>query len=274
MENFWHTFRKLAFQRTESTQVKEQHSSGNCSTEQVSVCCSSRVSYVETILNEPCTAPAIYLTALTHRSTVHDNPGHESRESNQRLEFLGDAVLDLIVSEYLYTLFPDSDEGHLSSNRAKIVNRKSLAGFASAIQLGQQLIIGESADKRKIRESESALADAFEAFVGAVYLDKGIEKVRMFIMNHVIALVDVQKLATIEHNYKSRLIEYTQAGHLPAPHYKVIREDGAEHEKTFTIQVSVDGRILGTGRAPRKKDAEQAAACTALRTLKNPEETS
>ncbi|UWX57482.1 ribonuclease III [Chlorobaculum sp. MV4-Y] len=207
----------------------------------------------------------IYRTALTHRSVLHDHhSGEHKPESNQRLEFLGDAVLDLLISEHLFKQFPGSDEGHLSSNRAKIVNRKSLAAFARELELGKHLIIGESADKQKIRTSESALADAIEALVGAIYLDQGLAGAERFITNHVIARVDLHKLVESEYNYKSRLIEYTQSRQLPPPLYTVIAEEGAEHEKTFVVEVSCNGQPLGKGTAPRKKDAEQLAAREAM----------
>jgi ribonuclease-3 len=219
---------------------------------------------LEHLTGRPCNR-LIYRTALTHRSVLHDHHGDADRpESNQRLEFLGDAVLDLLISEHLFKQFPGSDEGHLSSNRAKIVNRKSLAAFARELQLGEHLIIGESADKQKIRDSESALADAFEALVGAIYLDQGLAGAERFIMNHVIARVDLHKIVEAEYNYKSRLIEYTQSRQLPPPLYTVIAEKGAEHEKHFTVEVSCNGLSLGRGTAPRKKDAEQLAAREAM----------
>ncbi|ASQ89660.1 ribonuclease III [Prosthecochloris sp. GSB1] len=209
----------------------------------------------------------IYTTALTHRSVVNDHPG--TRDSNQRLEFLGDAVLDLVISEHLYRTFPESDEGKLSSNRSKIVNRKSLASFAARIALGQHLLVGESADEKKIRSSESALADAFESLVGAVYLDLGLSATREFIERHIVAHLDLRRLDAIEHNHKSRLIEYAQSHQIEPPVYTVIAEEGAEHEKTFTVEVSFEGAPLGRGTAGRKKDAEQLAARTALSVLEN-----
>ncbi|MBF0586326.1 ribonuclease III [Prosthecochloris sp. N3] len=269
MEHFWQKISRFAFQRSESAPLPVPAPADSSDTARRSSCRDLEV-WVSTLLKEPCRSVTIYRTALTHRSVVHDSTENLPAEtSNQRLEFLGDAVLDLIISEHLYRLFPESDEGHLSSNRAKIVNRKSLAGFARAIDLGEKLIIGESADKRSIRFSESTLADAFEAFIGAIYLDKGLDAARGFIARHVIELVDVRKLATIEHNHKSRLIEFAQSNRMPSPVYSVVGEEGAEHAKTFIVQVSVDGRVCGTGKASRKKDAEQAAAFEALQTLQN-----
>lgn len=227
--------------------------------------------FILRITGSPGINPGIYLTAFTHRSVTHDVSA-ASAESNQRLEFLGDAVLDLVISEYLYLTFPESAEGELSSNRAKIVNRKALAGFAQSMGLGEHLIIGESADQSKIRCSESALADAFESLTGAIYLDKGLDAARAFVIKQVIGHVDFQTLVTSEHNYKSRLIEYTQSHHVPPPLYTVVAEVGAEHEKIFTVEVVCAGYICGRGTAPRKKDAEQLAAREALDMLTRAEQ--
>ncbi len=225
----------------------------------------STLSWLAALTGTTCGDSGIYSTALTHRSVVHDHPG--AMESNQRLEFLGDAVLDLVISEHLYTTFPAGDEGKLSSNRSKIVNRKSLAAFARKISLGRHLFVGESADVQKIRTSESALADALESLIGAIYLDRGLSVTRAFIERHVVRHVDLHKLDALEHNHKSRLIEYTQSHQLESPVYTVIAEDGAEHEKMFTVEVSCAGYPLGRGTAGRKKDAEQLAAREALRVL-------
>ena len=226
------------------------------------------ISWLERLTGRPCRWIMLYRTALTHRSLLHDIPQDtEQPESNQRLEFLGDAVLDLLISEHLFKQFPSSDEGHLSNNRSKIVNRKALAGFANTLGLGEHLIIGDSAEKQRIRTSESALADAIEALIGAIYLDQGIAGAERFIMNHIIAKVDLNRIVEEEHNHKSRLIEYAQSHHLPPPLYCIIAQEGAEHEKTFVIEVSCGGTILGRGRAARKKDAEQLAAREALNLL-------
>lgn len=226
------------------------------------------IAWLAGLSGRACRRTALYRTALMHRSVLHDLPQEsEHPESNQRLEFLGDAVLDLLVSEHLFKQFPTSDEGHLSNNRSKIVNRKSLAAFALRLGVGEHLFIGESADKERIRTSESALADAFEALIGAIYLDQGIAGAERFILTHVIGGIDLQRVVEEEHNYKSRLIEYAQSRHLPPPQYCVVGEEGAEHEKTFTIEVSCRGIILGRGSAPRKKDAEQVAAREAMALL-------
>ncbi|PWW82924.1 ribonuclease III [Prosthecochloris marina] len=262
MEKFWQKLGSFAFHRSQG----DDKSCTKSNTENGSLTIQdTTIAWFKKLLGYPPSNSKVYVTALTHRSIVHDQA--EPADSNQRLEFLGDAVLDLIISEHLYTCFPDSDEGKLSSNRAKIVNRKSLAGFARKISLSEHLLIGESADKSKICSSESTLADAFEALIGAIYLDMGLAETKNFIQRHVISHVDLKKLDAVEHNYKSRLIEYTQSRQLAPPVYAVVSEEGAEHEKLFTIEVSCDGKPLGRGTAGRKKDAEQSAAKEALATL-------
>ena len=262
MEQFWQKLASFAFHRTEenfvTARIESDHPLASAGL------CDSTIEYIRNLVGEPGSNLSLYLTALTHRSVVHDPATPHPIESNQRLEFLGDSVLGLLISEYLFTRFPDCDEGVLSSNRAKIVNRKSLAGFARTLNLGDHLLLGESADHLKIRTSESALADALESLIGAIYLDRGIRAAFEFIMKHLIEHVNFNTIVESEHNHKSRLIEYTQSHHLPPPVYTVIAENGVEHEKTFTITVTCDGQLLGSGTAPRKKDAEQLAAREAM----------
>ncbi|MEI7825829.1 MAG: ribonuclease III [Chlorobiaceae bacterium] len=260
MEQFWHKLTSLAFHRSgESSDDSENRSYAESTT-----LSPETVAYLQRIIGEPGNNLQLYQTALTHRSLVHDPATAYLIESNQRLEFLGDSVLGMLISEYLFRHFPASAEGELSSNRAKIVNSKSLAGFARSLGLGQHLLLGESADHHKIRISESALADAFESLIGAIYLDKGIQIAFDFVIRNIIQHPNFKTIVAAEHNYKSRLIEYTQSNHLPPPLYSVITETGAEHEKSFTVGVTCTGQLLGTGTAQRKKDAEQLAAKEAM----------
>jgi ribonuclease III len=222
------------------------------------------VAYVTNLLGEAGDNMQLYQTALTHRSFVHNPATQEPLESNQRLEFLGDSVLGLLISDYLFRNFPASAEGELSSTRAKIVNSRSLAGFARTLTLGDHIILGDSPDHQNIRGSESALADAFESLIGAIYLDKGLQKAYDFVIQHIIEHVNFNSIVASEYNYKSRLIEYTQSHHLPPPLYAVLEEAGAEHAKTFTVTVTCNEQLLGTGTARRKKDAEQLAAKEAM----------
>ena len=262
MVQFWQQLTSYAFPRSEDNLIRytieDNHPLITAGLSE------KTIDYLLRLVGVPGINLPIYLTALTHRSVVHDPATPSIIESNQRLEFLGDSVLALLISDYLFKRFPENAEGKLSSNRAKIVNRKSLAGFARSIGLGDHLLIGDSADEHKIRNSESALADAFESLIGAIYLDRGIQAASDFISRHIIEHVNFTTIVAAEHNYKSRLIEYTQSHHLPPPVYSVMTESGAEHEKTFTIGVTCTCHFLGKGTALRKKDAEQLAAKEAM----------
>lgn len=254
MEQFWQKLTSFAFHRTGENSLEPK----------ASALSSDTVDYLLRLVGAPCNNMLLYQTALTHRSVVHDPATPDLVESNQRLEFLGDAVLGMLVSDYLFRHFPASAEGDLSNTRAKIVNSKSLAGFARSIDLGEHLLLGESADHHNIRESESALADAFESLTGAIYLDKGVDAAYAFVVSNIINHVNFNSIVAAEHNYKSRLIEYTQSHHLPAPIYTVVEETGAEHEKLFTVKVICSDQIVGRGTDRRKKDAEQLAAKEAM----------
>jgi ribonuclease-3 len=266
VEQFWQKLKTLAFHRSgESVEHPlEKSYEANAAYRTGTALSAETIAYLQQLVGESTINLPIYQTALTHRSVIHDPATPDIIESNQRLEFLGDSVLGMLISEYLFRGFPENAEGELSSNRAKIVNSKSLAGFARSLGLGEHLILGESADHHKIRNSESALADAFESLIGAIYLDKGIQTAFDFVIRHIIEHPNFKTIVAAEHNYKSRLIEYTQSNHMLPPLYSVITETGAEHEKSFTVSVSCSGQLLGTGTAQRKKDAEQLAAREAM----------
>jgi len=254
VEQLWQKLTAFAF-----------HQKGKSGTEQAASTLSPETAlYLQELGGEVISNMLLYQTALTHRSLVHDTASVDAVESNQRLEFLGDSVLGLLIADYLFKNFPENAEGELSSTRAKIVNSKSLAEFARSIKLGQHILLGESADHYNIRESESALADAFESIIGAIYLDKGLQKAYDFVIRHIIEQPNFSTIIAEEQNYKSRLIEYTQSHHMPPPLYTVIEETGAEHNKRFTVTVQCNNQVLGTGTARRKKDAEQIAAKEAM----------
>jgi len=257
VEQFWQKLTAFAFHRT-----------GEFSSEQaVSALSPETTLYLQELVGEPSSNMLLYQTALTHRSLVHDPASVDAVESNQRLEFLGDSVLGLLIADYLFRNFPENAEGELSNTRAKIVNSKSLAEFARSINLGEHILIGESAEHYNIKESESALADAFESIIGAIYLDKGLQKAYDFVIRHIIEQPNFSTIIAEEQNYKSRLIEYTQSHHIQPPLYTVIEETGAEHNKCFTVAVQCNNQVLGTGTARRKKDAEQLAAKEAMKQI-------
>lgn len=209
----------------------------------------------------------MYEQALTHRSVLRGRPDSHLR-SNERLEFLGDAVLGFVVAEHLYRHFPEKDEGFLTRLRAKLVNGKALAHWAETIGLGEQILMSENMAQSEGRHNPTILADAFEAIIGALYLDLGSDAARRFIHRTMLDAVDLQGLAARRDNHKSLLLEYAQAHGWPQPSYRVVAEEGPSHSKTFTVDVILRGEAYGRGTAGSKKRAEQQAAREALGRLK------
>ncbi len=204
--------------------------------------------------------------ALTHRSFLNENP--EALEDNERLEFLGDAVLDYVVGVWLYNRFPEMAEGDLTRLRAALVRTEQLANFGNQIKIGSALRLGKGEEESGGRERKAILCGAFEALVGALCLDSGIEAVGEFI---AIFLEEATKEILLYHrdkDPKSRLQEIIQAEGDPAPFYRVISESGPDHEKIFEVEVLVDGKVLGRGAGPSKQEASVIAARDALETLR------
>lgn len=208
----------------------------------------------------------IFRQALSHRSYLQII-GKESATSNERLEFLGDSVLNLIIGEYLYHNLPDSEEGDLTKIRSRLVNRKALTILARDLQLREFLLLSPSANQIPGRGKETILSDAFEAILGAIYLDGGYKEAKIFIercLNNVIAR---GSLKLYDENYKSQLLEQSQAISLDHPKYVTVSEVGPDHDRTFTVEVFIGKNSFGVGVGKNKKDAEQAAAKKALQTL-------
>lgn len=202
---------------------------------------------------------SLYRRALTHRSLLRVYPDR-ALTSNERLEFLGDALLDLLVGEVLYDRFPDKDEGALTRLRARLVSEQPLATYAERITLGTHLLMSKNAARGEGRNNPSILADAFEALVGAVYRDLGHEAAKAFVQEHVIEPFDLAEMATRDENYKSQLLEYLQARGRPQPTYHVVQEEGPSHDKTFTVEVHIGDAAYAQGSAGSKQAAEQQAA--------------
>lgn len=205
--------------------------------------------------------------ALTHRSYL--NEINQAWPSNERLEFLGDAVLGLITTDYLFQRFPKLGEGELTNLRSALVRTETLARFAQDIGLGQYLFLGRGEEISHGRQRPAGLACAFEALLGSIYLDQGYEFAREFAMRFV-----EPELATViegrtHRNAKSMLQEFVQARMQQTPTYHLIQESGPDHAKAFTVEVRVGQRILGRGRDRSKRGAEQAAAETALAQLRS-----
>lgn len=197
--------------------------------------------------------------AFVHESYVHEYP---LESSNERLEFLGDAVLGLATSEMLYESFPHLPEGELTRMKAMIVSRVSLAGHARQLRLGEALLLSRGGEASGERERNSLLADVFEAVVGALFLDSGWEAVRAFIRSRFLGLL--AELPQTDSNFKSLLQQQTQKHFKSLPIYRVVREKGPPHSKTFSVEVHFRGEILGRGSGRSKKEAQQEAAREAL----------
>jgi ribonuclease III len=201
--------------------------------------------------------------ALMHRSYAYENGG---LPTNERLEFLGDSVLSIVVTERLYREHPDLPEGQLAKLRASVVNMQALAGVAETMGLGAYLALGRGEELTGGREKASILADATEALIGAVYLEHGLETARTVVHTLFDALLQGAPLLGAGLDWKTSLQEFTAAGDLGVPEYR-IAEEGPDHLKTFTATAVVGGRELGSGEGRTKKEAEQKAAELAWRTL-------
>ena len=200
--------------------------------------------------------------ALTHPSLGHETQRHHF--DNQRLEFLGDAVLQLIMTEHLYSIFPREAEGRLTKLRSRLVSREALRRHATQLDLGQFLMMGRGEEASGGRERTSTLADAFEALLGAIYLDTDLATARRFLLT--LAADDLAQLEAepIDLNPKGHLQELLQAISPRSPVYELLSESGPEHAKTFIVRVSWEGIALGEGSGQSKKQAETAAALQAM----------
>jgi ribonuclease III len=211
----------------------------------------------------------LFINALMHRSFLKSvKPSNGLKiTSNERLEYLGDAILDSIVAEYLYKNFPESEEGDLTKYRSVLVNQRFLAERAKDIHLEKYLLAAPTALKSIEDGYDTILSDAYEALVGAIFLDRGYEAAKDFLNNQIFKKLDVKWLNAFDENFKSKLLEYTQANTDFIPDYKVINQEGPEHNKLFTVEVSINARALGIGKGRTKKTAEQEAASNALKNL-------
>lgn len=198
--------------------------------------------------------------ALTHKS-------YTKSKNNERLEFLGDAVIDLIVGEYLFKKFPKQKEGQLSKMRASLVSEKSLIHFAKKIALGEYINLSAAEESNNGREKSSILASAFEAVVGAVYLEEGIDTCKKIVYRLLEELYPQLDYESIFSDYKTALQEVTQAHFGTIPVYKLVGAIGPDHKKEFEISVVIEGRVYATKKGSSKKEAQQKAAEEAMHVL-------
>ena len=202
--------------------------------------------------------------ALTHSSYANER-WHNSLMSNERLEFLGDSILGMLVAEYLYRNFPDRPEGELTRMRADMVCEKALAVVANQIGLGSHLLLGRGEEQGGGRNRESILADAVESVIAACYLDGGMEAAQKFVKTFVLTRVPVTKLNNAD--YKTMLQEMVQQKRNQVLSYALVGETGPDHEKQFLVELTLNGVVVGRGEGTSKKRAEQDAARVALEAL-------
>ena len=214
-------------------------------------------------LNLPFSKLSLLTRALTHRSYVNENPN--SSEDNERLEFLGDAVLDFIVGAWVYNRFPEMPEGDLTKMRSAIVRNDQLAVFARQLKLGNGLRLGHGEYVTGGSHRDGLLGSTFEALIGALYLDSGLEAVEAFVNP---LLEDVREsILTKIHDPKSQLQEWAQSQKMNAPRYHTIAMLGPDHAKEFEVEVEINERVVGKGSGSSKHTAQQAAAANAMKNL-------
>ena len=211
--------------------------------------------------------PELLIQALHHASYVNEQDD-ANLEDNERLEFLGDAVLDLAISHLLMERFPYAEEGTLSKYRALVVDELGLYRVALKLRLGNYLLLGKGEEQSSGREKPSILADAVEAFLGGVYLDAGFNKTMEVITRLFAPLLDRVETQEMVHDFKSLLQEYTQENYKTLPSYRLVKESGPAHNKIFTVILTINGRTLGQAEGKSKKEAEQKVAREAFLCLK------
>lgn len=224
-----------------------------------------KTSEIEKVLGYTFSNRNILTRAFVHSSFINEHKAL-SLKHNERLEFLGDSVLNLIVTEYLFRNFPDITEGELSALRSHIVSAPSCTEFVQKLGCGKYILVGKGEQINAGRSKTSIMADLFEAILGAIYLDGGLEKTRLFFFHHFSPIIE-KMVSQPQMNFKARLQEHIQKTKHQIPHYLVLEESGPDHEKKFVIGVYIMDTLIGTGSGTSKKEAEQSAAKDALERL-------
>jgi ribonuclease-3 len=226
-------------------------------------------SRLEELIGVAFTDERLLASAFVHRSYLHERPERiPGLTSNERLEFLGDAVLNFITASWLFTRFPLRSEGELTSLRAALVKTSTLASFARSLDLGAHIKISRGEDTPAARNRPPLLADLFEAVLGAIYLDQGLEAARRFVLPFLEQQLEAIESGTAEIDYRTRLQEIVQSRFNLTPRYQVVAVSGRDHEREFTQEVFVGEQSLGLGSGPSKQAAAQAAARAALERLR------
>ncbi len=225
----------------------------------------TEIAELESLLGYSFRDPRWLHQALMHSSRIPERTEQEPAESNEKLEFLGDAVLELVVSEELVRDFPDWSEGQLSKSRARLVNATAISLAAQRLGLGRYLRLGRGEEKTGGRTKPALLADAYEALIAGIYLDGGLEAARGFVRRSLVEgaiAVEAERLGHTDH--KSALQEFLQSRGMAPGSYHVIAETGPDHQKTFRVEVRIAGQAPAVGTGRTKKEAEQSAAIAAL----------
>jgi len=225
----------------------------------------SKFKALEKALNYSFKRDDLITEALTHKS-------YKKPYNNERLEFLGDAVLDLIVGEYLFSKFPKEAEGVLSKIRASLVNERGFTKLANSIKLGESILISTAEENNNGRHKPSLLSNAFEAVIGAIYLESGLKITQKIVVNLIESTYPIIDLKSLSKDFKTTLQELTQADFGETPNYKLIRTFGPDHKKEFEIAVELQHKIISKARGRSKKEAQQKAAEIALKILRGEEQ--
>ena len=204
-----------------------------------------------------------YQEALLHKSAVKL---YNMERSNERLEFIGDSVLNLVVARYLYETYPDENEGFMTKLRTRIVSGKCLSSISKQMNIHEHIRMNNKALKQEWNMNDRILEDTFEALIGAIYLDQGYFQAKQFILNKLETYIQMEDILK-DTNYKDILMRYTQSNGLSLPSYVIKHENGPNHNKSFSIQVMIDNNIVGEGSARSKKQAEQKAAFNAIQCI-------
>lgn len=207
-----------------------------------------------------------YVKALTHRSYLEINPS--LMKSNERLEFLGDSVLNMIVGQYLFENYDDEGEGFLTKARSSLVNRDRLYAAADKLQLKEMILYNQKYLSDSEDGLQTILADSVEALIGAIYLDRGLREAKKFVLKWLVYPYEEDESFLIDTNYKGQLLEFTHAKRIETPRYVLKHVEGPDHKKEFTVEVFVGSELMGSGKGKNKKTAEQNASKAALAKLK------
>jgi ribonuclease-3 len=203
-------------------------------------------------------------TGLLEQVFIHTSYSHENPEyvniNNERLEFLGDSVLNFVISGEIFQKYPELPEGKLTEIRISLIREETLAEIATTLDLGKYLFLGKGEEATGGRKRQTNLADALEALIGALFLDQGLNSTKTLILDWFDKLLNSIDISSISINYKSRLQEFTQAKYALLPNYTLVEETGPDHDKVFTVNVILEDRVMGTGCGKSKKAAEMEAA--------------